>query len=92
MESSQIGTNRTSKETIDKNDQIEQLTQSCNDYANIHQDMTFKLSTAESKAAELKMLLQLCVDDMYSPSGKIKKKTAIKLMAACQKGIVDFPQ
>jgi len=37
-------------------------------------------------------LLQLCVNDMYSPTGRIKKSTGRKLMAACQQGIVDFPQ
>ena len=40
---------------------------------------------------ELTSLLQLCVNDMYSPSGKIKKKTARKLMAACEKGLVNYP-
>ena len=40
---------------------------------------------------ELTELLQLCVNDMYKPSGKISKKTAMKLMAACQKKIVEFP-
>ncbi len=40
---------------------------------------------------ELTSLLQMCVNDMYSPSGKIKKGTARKLMAACQKGLVNYP-
>lgn len=50
------------------------------------------IESVSIEKADLKALLQLCVDDMYSPSGKIKKKTVRKLMAACQKGIVDFPQ
>ena len=41
---------------------------------------------------ELTSLLQMCVNDMYSPSGKIKKKTARKLMAACEKGLVNYPE
>ena len=41
---------------------------------------------------ELISLLQMCVNDMYSPSGKIKKKTAKKLMAACEKGLVNYPE
>lgn len=45
----------------------------------------------KAKNTELQKLLQLCVNDMYSTSGKIKKPTARKLLAACQKGIVDFP-
>lgn len=49
------------------------------------------IESVSIEKAELKALLQLCVDDMYSPSGKINKKTAIKLMVACQEGIVDFP-
>ncbi len=42
--------------------------------------------------SELTSLLQMCVNDMYTPSGKIKKKTARKLTAACQKGLVNYPE
>ena len=55
------------------------------------QDTINQLNTFNDENLELKKLLQLCVNDMYSPSGKIKKPTARKLMAACQKGIVNFP-
>ncbi len=44
----------------------------------------------ENKA--FKYLLQLCVHDLYSPTGKLKKKTGLKLMAMCQKGILNYPE
>ena len=34
---------------------------------------------------------QMCANDLYSPSGKIKKKTSYKLMALCQKKVLNFP-
>jgi hypothetical protein len=37
-------------------------------------------------------LLQLCVNDMYSPSGKISISTARKLVKACADGVVKFPK
>jgi hypothetical protein len=37
VESSQIGTNKISKDLIDKNNQIEHLTQCCSDYVYLHQ-------------------------------------------------------
>ena len=35
---------------------------------------------------------QLCVYDMYSYTGKVKKKTAMKLMALCQNKTLSFPE
>ena len=55
------------------------------------EDTINQLNAFNAESAYLKKLLQLCVNDMYSPSGKIKKPTARKLMAACQKGAVNFP-
>lgn len=46
----------------------------------------------QERIDELTELLQLCVDGMYSQSGRVTKKTAIKLMAACQKKLVEFPK
>jgi hypothetical protein len=46
----------------------------------------------QQEIAELKSLLQLCVNDMYKPSGKISKATGRKLMTACQNKLVEFPQ
>lgn len=40
---------------------------------------------------KLKFLLQLCVNDMYSSTGKIKKHTAIKLMEAIRVDLVKAP-
>lgn len=50
-----------------------------------------ELISNRERIKELTELLQLCVNDMYKPSGKISKKTAMKLMSACQKKLVDFP-
>jgi len=46
----------------------------------------------ELKIEELTSLLQLCVNDMYKPSGKISKTTARKLLSACQRKLVRFPE
>lgn len=46
---------------------------------------------ADARINALRELLQLCVNDMYKPSGKISKPTARKLLSACQKGMVNFP-
>ncbi len=53
--------------------------------------LEMKVDDQQTEINELTELLQLCVNDMYKPSGKISKKTAMKLMAACQKKIVEFP-
>lgn len=47
---------------------------------------------SERKVEELTNLLQLCVNDMYKSSGKISKPTARKLLSACQRESVEFPQ
>jgi len=39
-----------------------------------------KLKEAEKEIECLQKLLKMCSDDMFKPSGKISKKTAIELM------------
>ena len=55
-------------------------------------EITSLAKESRLRIEELTNLLQLCVNDMYKPSGKISKPTASKLLSACQRELVEFPQ
>ena len=42
--------------------------------------IVMRFNKLEAENAELKALIGYCITDMYKPSGKISKPTAIKLM------------
>jgi len=46
----------------------------------------------DERIAELTELLQMCSDDMYMGTGIIRKKTALKLMAAQRAGLINAPE
>jgi hypothetical protein len=46
----------------------------------------------DERIAELTELLQMCSDDMYTGTGIIRKKTAIKLMTAQRAGLINAPE